>query len=87
MLRNLEAMMIVASGEQMLLLSGTGEIIEPDDNVIAIGSGGAYALAAARALSKHTEMTAEQIAGEALLIASDICVFTNDNIIIETTKA
>ncbi len=84
-LRQLEAMMIVASGPQMLVLSGTGEVIEPDDNVTAIGSGGAYALAAARALIAHTDMDAAGIAEEALLIASDICIFTNGNIVVETT--
>lgn len=85
-LRNLEAMMIVAKEDKMLLLSGTGEIIEADDNVLAIGSGGNYALAAARALSRHTEMDAIEIATEALKIAGEICVFTNGNLIIETTK-
>lgn len=85
MLRQLEAMMIVASGAQILVLSGTGEVIEPDDDVTAIGSGGAYALAAARALVAHSDLDAAGIAKEALLIASDICIFTNHNVIVETT--
>ncbi|MBQ2888714.1 MAG: ATP-dependent protease subunit HslV [Firmicutes bacterium] len=82
-LRNLEAMMVVAGGSDLLILSGNGEVIEPDDGIAAIGSGGAYALAAARALVKHTEMTAAEIAKEAIDVASDICVFTNKNIIVE----
>ncbi|MBQ3199521.1 MAG: ATP-dependent protease subunit HslV [Firmicutes bacterium] len=82
-LRNLEAMMVVAGGSDLLILSGNGEVIEPDDGIAAIGSGGAYALAAARALMKHTEMTAAEIAKEAIDVASDICVFTNKNIIVE----
>lgn len=82
-LRNLEAMMVVAGGSDLLILSGNGEVIEPDDGIAAIGSGGAYALAAARALVKHTEMTAAEIAREAIDVASDICVFTNKNIIVE----
>ena len=77
--------MIVASGAQILVLSGTGEVIEPDDDVTAIGSGGAYALAAARALVAHSDLDAAGIAKEALLIASDICIFTNHNVIVETT--
>lgn len=83
MLRNLEAMMIVASKEEMLILSGNGEVIAPDDDICAIGSGGAYALAAARALKGHTEMEARDIAYEAINIASDICVFTNKHITVE----
>lgn len=86
MLRQLEAMMIVASGDELLILSGNGEVIEPDDNIAAIGSGGAYAMAAARALAAHTEMSAAEIAKEALGIAADICVYTNNNIIVEETK-
>jgi ATP-dependent HslUV protease, peptidase subunit HslV len=82
-LRRLEAMLIVADKETTLLLSGTGDVIEPDEGVIAIGSGGSYALAAARALLKHTDMEAKQIATEALRIASEICVFTNDTITVE----
>ncbi|MDD4571682.1 MAG: ATP-dependent protease subunit HslV [Clostridia bacterium] len=86
MLRQLEAMMIVASGDEVLILSGSGEVIEPDDNIAAIGSGGAYALAAARALVAHTDLSAAEIAKEALTIAADICVYTNTNIIVEETE-
>lgn len=84
-IRKLEAMMIVASADTMLVISGTGEIIEPepDEGVCAIGSGGNYALAAARALVKETDYSAAEIAQKALKIASEICVFTNDNIICE----
>lgn len=82
-LRRLEALLIVASKEDLLIISGGGEIIEPDDGVAAIGSGGPYALAAARALIRHTQMSASEVAREALAIASDICVYTNDNIIVE----
>ncbi len=78
--RQLNAMMIVADSEVILVVSGTGEVIEPDDGVIAIGSGGNYALAAARALVQNTDMDAPTIAQKALKIASEICVFTNDNI-------
>ncbi|HIU09738.1 MAG TPA: ATP-dependent protease subunit HslV [Candidatus Avidehalobacter gallistercoris] len=82
-LRNLEAMMVVAGSGDLLILSGNGEVIEPDDGIAAIGSGGAYALAAARALIAHTDMTAAEIAHDAIDIASDICIFTNKNIIVE----
>lgn len=83
-LRKLEAMMIVMDKEGMLLISGNGEIIEPDDQVIAIGSGGSFALAAARAMKRHAqEMEAKDMARGALEIAADICVFTNHNIIVE----
>lgn len=83
-LRKLEALMIVMDQQSMLLISGGGEIIEPDDDVIAIGSGGNFALAAARALKRHPgELEAKDIAREALQIASEICVYTNSNIIIE----
>jgi ATP-dependent HslUV protease subunit HslV len=83
MLRRLEAMMIVADKKAMFLLSGTGDLIEPDDGIVAVGSGGAYALAAARALSKHSQLSARQIAEEALMIAADICIYTNTNLTIE----
>jgi len=83
MLRQLNAMMIVADKEQMLLLSGTGDVIEPDEDVIAIGSGGNFALAAARAMMKKTKLTAKEIATEAIMIAGEICCFTNQNITIE----
>lgn len=84
-LRQLEAMMIVAGGDEMLIVSGNGEVIAPDDDIAAIGSGGAYALAAARAMTAHTEMNAAEIAREAIRIASEICVFTNNHILVEET--
>ena len=82
-LRQLEAMLIVANKESMLIVSGTGEVIDPDDGVAAIGSGGTYALAAARALVQNTDLSAKEIAEKALHIAASICVYTNDNIIVE----
>ena len=82
-LRHLEAMMIAADATGMLVLSGTGEVIEPDDGVVAIGSGGTYALSAARAMMRFTEMSAAEIAKEALRIAGEICVYTNDHITVE----
>lgn len=82
-LRRLEALLIVANNDDLLIISGSGEVIEPDDGVAAIGSGGMYAMAAARALVKHTPMGAGEIVREALTIAADICIFTNDNIIVE----
>lgn len=82
-LRHLEALMIVADEHGSFLLSGNGDVIAPDDGLLAIGSGGSYALAAARALLSHTEMSAGEIASEALRIAGDICIYTNQNIIIE----
>jgi ATP-dependent HslUV protease subunit HslV len=82
-LRRLEALLLVADHEVSLLLSGTGDVIEPDDGVAAIGSGGAYALAAARALLHHTDMDPRQIVQEAMEIAADICVYTNRDIVIE----
>jgi ATP-dependent HslUV protease subunit HslV len=81
--RKLEAMMITADKDTLLVVSGTGEVIEPDGGVCAIGSGGNYALAAARALTQETDYTAEQIVKKSLKIASEICVFTNDNITCE----
>jgi ATP-dependent HslUV protease, peptidase subunit HslV len=83
-LRQLQAMLIVANGERAYLISGTGDLISPDDGILAIGSGGSFALAAARALAKHTQMTAAQIAEEALRIASEICIYTNDHISVES---
>ncbi len=83
-MRQLESMMIAANKERLLILSGTGEVIDPDEGIAAIGSGGNYALAAARALLQNTELTAAEIAEKALHIAASICVFTNDNIIVET---
>jgi len=82
-LRRLEAMMIVADKEVSLLLSGTGDVIESDDGILAIGSGGPYANSAAKALIKNTSMNAEQIAIESLNIAADICIYTNHNIVSE----
>ena len=82
-MRKLEAMLICADRENLLLLSGTGEVIEPDDDVLAIGSGGNYALAAARALMENTELSAAEIADKALHIAASIGVFTNDHIRVE----
>lgn len=83
-LRKLEAMMIVLDQSGMLLLSGNGEIIEPDDGILAIGSGGSFAMAAARAMQRHApNLEAKEIARNALQIASEICVYTNDNLIVE----
>ena len=82
-LRKLEAMMLVADKENLLIISGTGEVIDPDGAACAIGSGGNYALAAARALVAETELEAKEIAYKALKIASQLCVYTNDNIIVE----
>ena len=79
-MRKLEAMMIVADKDDMLIVSGTGEVIASDDGVCAIGSGGNYALAAARALVRHTDMSAHDIAEEALKVAASICVYTNEHI-------
>ncbi len=84
MLRRLEALLLVADKEKLLLISGTGDVIEPDDEILAIGSGGAYAKAAARALiDSNQDLSAEEIATRALKIAADICIYTNDNIITE----
>ncbi|WP_405103772.1 ATP-dependent protease subunit HslV [Oceanobacillus sp. FSL H7-0719] len=83
-LRKLEAMLIIMNKEKMYLVSGTGEVIEPDDGILAIGSGGNYALSAGRALIKHTDsLSAEQIAKTALEVAGEICVYTNDQITLE----
>lgn len=83
MLRKLEALLLVADKDRILMLSGNGEVIEPDGDAAAIGSGGFYALAAARALVKHTDLSAREIAEEALGTAADICVYTNHNIRVE----
>ena len=83
MMRKLDAMLIAADKTDVLVVSGTGEVIDPDGGVIAIGSGGSYAYAAARALVENTELEAKDIAEKALRIAADICVFTNTNIIVE----
>ncbi len=82
-LRRLEAMLVAANHEALLIISGTGEVIEPDDGVAAVGSGAPYALAAARALLRNTDFSPGKIAGDALQIASEICVYTNNNIILE----
>ncbi|MDD3335646.1 MAG: ATP-dependent protease subunit HslV [Eubacteriales bacterium] len=82
--RKLESMLIVADKNDLLILSGNGEVISPDDGVAAIGSGGNFALAAARALVNNTEMTAEEIALKAMEVAASICVYTNDHITVET---
>ncbi len=83
LLRRLEALLVVADRESSLIVSGTGDVIEPEDGVCAIGSGGNYALAAARALIKHTQLGAAQVVEESLRIASDICVYTNAHLTIE----
>lgn len=83
MLRKLEALLIAADDTDLLIISGTGEVIDPDDGIAAIGSGGMYALAAARALMQHTELSAAEIAEKSIRIASEICVYTNDHIIVE----
>jgi len=83
-LRRLEAMLLVADAETLLIVSGNGDVIEPDDGVAAIGSGGSYALASARALLRHSELDAEAIVRESLLVASEICVYTNDRINVVT---
>lgn len=85
-LRRLEALMIVADEEEMFLLSGNGDVLEPDEGVAAIGSGGTYAQSAAMALMRHTEMSAQEIAESALRIAASICIYTNDNISVETVS-
>lgn len=82
-LRQLEALLAVLNGEQALVISGTGEVIEPDDGIVAIGSGGSYALAAARMLVKHTDLPAVEIVKESLIVAADICIYTNKNIMID----
>ncbi len=83
-LRKLEAMLLLGDAETLLMVSGNGDVIEPDDGVAAIGSGGGYALAAARALVRHTDMDARAIAEESLRVASEICIYTNANINVET---
>jgi len=83
LLRRLEAMLLVADREHLLIISGTGDIIEPDDGIGAIGVGAAYALAAARALRKHTELTPEEIVRETMMITADICIYTNQDITVE----
>lgn len=82
-LRRLEAMLLVADGTSTFLLSGTGDLIEPDDGIVAIGSGGPYAMAAAKTLTRHSDLDAKAIAEEAMNVAADICIYTNSNITIE----
>ncbi|MFZ7132085.1 MAG: ATP-dependent protease subunit HslV [Eubacteriales bacterium] len=82
-LRKLEALLIVMDKDSMLLISGNGEVIEPDDDILAIGSGGNYAIAAGKALMRYSSMSAKEIAFESLKIASEICVYTNDHISVE----
>ena len=83
MLRRLEALLIVVDKEYSFIISGTGDVIEPDDDILAIGSGGSYARAAALALVKHSNLSAREIVEEAMKIASSICIYTNENIVIE----
>lgn len=85
-LRKLEAMILAADAETILLITGTGDVIEPDDGMAAIGSGGSFALAAARALKRHTAMSAKDIALASMKIAAELCVFTNENITLETKE-
>lgn len=86
-LRHLEAMMITADATTTLIVSGNGDVIEPENGIAAIGSGGSYALSAARALAEHTTMDAEAVAREALKIAGDLCIYTNQNVTVEVIKA
>jgi ATP-dependent HslUV protease subunit HslV len=83
LLRRLEALLVVADKEHSLIISGNGDVIEPDDGIVAIGSGGPYAQAAARALTLHATLDAKAIANEAMRITSEICIYTNDQIVIE----
>ena len=85
-LRRLEAMLIACAKNELLLLSGNGDVIEPDDNIISIGSGSGYAISAAKALYNNTDLSAEEIVKKSLEISSEICIYTNSNIIIETIK-
>lgn len=87
MLRQLEALLIVTDARQTFVLSGTGDVIDPDEGIATIGSGGSYALAAARALMANTELSAREIAEKSLLIAGEICLYTNDHLMIEELKA
>lgn len=85
-LRRLDALMVVADREHLYVLSGSGDIVEPDDGVAAIGSGGPYALAAARALLRHSALPADEVAREALRLAAEICVYTNDQVTLEVLR-
>ncbi len=82
-LRHLEALLLVADNKNTYLVSGNGDVIEPDDGIVAIGSGGPFALAAARALTKHTQLSAREIVQESMRLAGEICIFTNQEIVIE----
>ena len=86
-LRRLEAMMTVVDTKHTLLVSGTGDVIQPNDGIVAIGSGGNYAMAAARALARHSSLTASEIVTEALTVASEIDIYTNSNIVCETLES
>ncbi len=86
-LRRLDALMVVTDGKDLMLLSGSGDVVEPDDGVVGVGSGGSFAMAAARAMLLHTDKSALDIAREALRIASEICVFTNANVVAEEVAA
>ena len=86
-LRRLEAMLIVCDLERTFLISGTGDVIEPDDGIIAIGSGGSFALSAARAMIRNTDLSAEDIVVKAMEIAAEICIFTNEKISLELLSA
>ena len=85
-LRRLEAFLLVADKDDIFLVSGSGEVVQPDDGIMAVGSGGPYALAAARALIRNTDMSAEEIAMEAMKIASEICIYTNDKIVVKKVR-
>jgi ATP-dependent HslUV protease subunit HslV len=82
-MRRLEALLVVADAEHTLIIGGNGDVIEPEDGLCAVGSGGPYALAAARALVRHSELSPRRIAEEALRVAAEICIYTNDNILVE----
>jgi ATP-dependent HslUV protease subunit HslV len=86
-LRRLDALMVVTDGRDLMLLSGSGDVVEPDDGVIGVGSGGSFAMAAARAMLLHTDKPAADIARESLRIASEICIFTNANVVVEEVEA
>jgi len=85
-MRRLEALLIVGDATDLLLVSGTGDLIRPDEDVLAIGSGGGYALAAARMLLRHTQLSADEIARQALLAAAEICIYTNDQVTLEVLE-
>ena len=87
MLRNLEALLVVADQGQTFLISGSGDVIDPDEQIAAIGSGGPYATAAARALMENTDMSAREIAEKAMKIAGEICIYTNDRVTFEELKS